>query len=123
MAMIGKRGTAKGVMNKLLPSCLAASLALFVPHAGQAQGIADFYRGKTLNVLIGSGVGGGLDQVARAVTRHLGRNLPGNPTVVPKNMAGAGGLQVLNFIHGIAPKDGTTLGIVLPSLIFDPRAL
>jgi tripartite-type tricarboxylate transporter receptor subunit TctC len=106
-------------MNRV-SSIVAASLALVVAGAAQAQAVSDFYRGKTLNVLIGSGVGGGLDQVARAVTRHLGRNLPGNHTVVPKNMGGAGGLQVLNFIHGIAPKDGTTLGIVLPSLIFDP---
>jgi tripartite-type tricarboxylate transporter receptor subunit TctC len=103
------------------PLCLiAAALALAVPHAAQADAVADFYRGKTLNLLIGSGVGGGVDQVARAVARHLGRHVPGNPTVVPRNMGGAGGLQVLNYVQSVAPKDGTTIGIVLPSLVFDP---
>src|SRR5262245_35173061 len=103
------------------PLCLiVAALALAVTHAAQADTVADFYRGKTLNLLIGSGVGGGVDQVARAVARHLGRHVPGNPTVVPRNMGGAGGLQVLNYVQSVAPRDGTTIGIVLPSLVFDP---
>jgi tripartite-type tricarboxylate transporter receptor subunit TctC len=81
---------------------------------------ADFYRGKTLTLLIGAGVGGGLDQVSRAVARHLGKHVPGNPTVVPKNMVGGGGLQVLNFVNSVVPKDGTTIGVVLPALVFEP---
>jgi len=99
---------------------LLGLIALAWPCSASADAIEDFYRGKTLSVLIGSGVGGGLDQVARAVARHLGRHVPGNPTVVARNMVGAGGLQALNHIHTIAPKDGTTIGIVLPSLVFDP---
>src|SRR3954447_9071348 len=95
-------------------------IALAWPGPAKADAIADFYRGKTLNLMIGSGVGGGVDQVSRAVARHLGKHLPGSPTVVPRNMGGAGGLQVLNFIQSVAPKDGTTIGIVLPSLVFDP---
>jgi tripartite-type tricarboxylate transporter receptor subunit TctC len=105
---------------KLLTTCAAAVLALLAPQFAQAQSAADFYRGKTLTVMIGSGAGGGLDQLGRAVVRHLGRNVPGNPLVVPKNMTGAGGLQMLNFVHSIAPKDGTTIGFILPTLIFDP---
>jgi tripartite-type tricarboxylate transporter receptor subunit TctC len=95
-------------------------IALACPGLAWADAIEDFYRGKTLNLMIGSGAGGGVDQVSRAVARHLGKHVPGNPTVVPRNMGGAGGLQVLNHIQSVAPKDGSTIGIVLPSLVFDP---
>jgi tripartite-type tricarboxylate transporter receptor subunit TctC len=101
---------------RIVLSCAALAFAPAVANADEA----DFYRGKTLTLLIGSGVGGGLDQVARAVARHLGKHVPGNPTIVPKNMVGAGGLQVLNSVNSIAPKDGTTIGVVLPSLVFEP---
>jgi tripartite-type tricarboxylate transporter receptor subunit TctC len=99
---------------------LAAALALAAPALARAETAADFYRGKTLTVLIGSGAGGGLDHMARAVVRHLGKHVPGNPTVLPKNMGGAGGVQMLNFVHSVAPKDGLTIGVVLPQLVFDP---
>jgi tripartite-type tricarboxylate transporter receptor subunit TctC len=95
-------------------------IVLAWPCSARADAIEDFYRGKTLNLMIGSGAGGGVDQVSRAVARHLGKHVPGNPTVVPRNMGGAGGLQVLNHIQSVAPKDGSTIGIVLPSLVFDP---
>jgi len=95
-------------------------IGLANPGLAQADAIEDFYRGKALNLMIGSGAGGGVDQVSRAVARHLGKHIPGNPTVVPRNMGGAGGLQVLNHIQSVAPKDGSTIGIVLPSLVFDP---
>jgi tripartite-type tricarboxylate transporter receptor subunit TctC len=99
---------------------MAVLIVLVPPGRARAETVADFYRGKTLNVFIGSGVGGGVDQVARAVVRHLGTHIPGAPTVVPRNVAGAGGLQALNFIQTIAPKDGSAIGLVLPSLVFDP---
>ena len=105
-------------MNKLRIGVVCTAVALMANTAKADD--ADFYRGKTLNILIGSGVGGGLDQVARVVARHLGKHVPGNPTVVPRNMVGAGGLQVLNFVQSVAPKDGTTIGVVLPSLVFEP---
>jgi tripartite-type tricarboxylate transporter receptor subunit TctC len=95
-------------------------IALAWPGLARADAVEDFYRGRTLNLMIGSGAGGGVDQVSRAVARHLGKHVPGNPTVVPRNMGGAGGLQVLNHIQSVAPKDGSTIGIVLPSLVFDP---
>jgi len=95
-------------------------IALALPGLARADAVEDFYRGRTLNLMIGSGAGGGVDQVSRAVARHLGKHVPGNPTVVPRNMGGAGGLQVLNHIQSVAPKDGSTIGIVLPSLVFDP---
>jgi hypothetical protein len=106
-------------MNKRWIVLAALAHAIAALHAAKADE-ADFFRGKTLTVLIGSGPGGGVDQVSRAVLRHLGHHIPGEPIVVPKNMAGGGGVQVLNFVNAIAPKDGTTLGFVLPSLVFDP---
>src|SRR3954467_8177470 len=101
-------------------SLACAVLALMAAGVARAQSGAGFYRGKTLHLMIGSGAGGGVDQVSRAVARYLGKHVPGNPTVVPRNMGGAGGLQVLNHIQSVAPKDGSTIGIVLPSLVFDP---
>jgi len=101
-------------------TCIVAALGLLTPISVRADAISDFYRGKNLTVLIGSGAGGGEDQVARAVVRHLSKHVPGNPVVVPKNMGGGGGVQVPNYVNSVAPKDGTTLGFVLPSLVFDP---
>ena len=68
--------------------------------AAQADPVADFYRGKTVNVLIGVGVGGEYDLQARLVARHIGKHIPGNPTVVPQNMTGAGGLKMTNYLYG-----------------------
>ena len=72
----------------------------------QAQSVADFYRGKTVNVLIGVGVGGEYDLQARLVARHLGKHIPGNPNVVPQNMTGAGGINMANYMS-IGAADGT----------------
>jgi tripartite-type tricarboxylate transporter receptor subunit TctC len=78
----------------------------------QAQSVADFYRGKTINVLIGVGVGGEYDLQARLVARHIGKHIPGNPRVVAQNMTGAGGLNMANHLFNQAPKDGTFIGML-----------
>jgi tripartite-type tricarboxylate transporter receptor subunit TctC len=96
------------------PKCtlFAAALALSclgVAAAGAQE--ADFAR-KTVTIYIGNTAGGTYDLMGRLVARHLGRFLPGKPTVVPENMPGAGSLRAANFIFNIAPKDGTALGIV-----------
>ena len=67
--------------------------------------------GKTVRVVIGSAPGGTYDLLGRAVSRHIGRHLPGNPAVVPQNMPGAGGLVAANYIYNVAPKDGTVIAI------------
>jgi hypothetical protein len=91
----------------------ALALALLVsPVATQAQTVAEFYRGKTVNIYIGVGVGGEYDIQARLVARHIGRHIPGNPTVVPQNMTGAGGLRMVNYLYNVAPKDGTAIGMI-----------
>jgi tripartite-type tricarboxylate transporter receptor subunit TctC len=92
--------------------CGALLALLVAPIAAQAQTVAEFYRGKTVNVYIGVGVGGEYDIQARLVARHLGKHIPGNPTVVPQNMTGAGGLRMINYLYNIAPKDGANIGMI-----------
>lgn len=91
---------------------LLTCLLLLMPLAAGAEPVADFYRGKTVNVYIGVGVGGEYDIQARLVARHIGKHIPGNPTVVPQNMTGAGGLRMINYLYNVAPKDGTAIGMI-----------
>ena len=72
---------------------------------------ADFYRGKTVSIVVGSGAGGGFDTTARLVARHIGRHIPGAPTVIVVNMPGGGGLVAANHVFSAAPKDGTVIGL------------
>jgi len=80
--------------------------------SAQAQPVADFYRGKAVNVLIGVGVGGEYDLQARLVARHLGKHIPGNPNVVPQNMVGAGGINMANHLYHSVARDGTFIGMM-----------
>jgi hypothetical protein len=81
-------------------------------QSARADPIADFYGGKTVNVLIGVGVGGEYDLQARLVARHLGKHIPGHPTVLPQNMTGAGGLKMINYLYTVAPRDGANIGMI-----------
>ena len=78
---------------------------------------ADFYAGKTVNFIVGTDVGGGFSIYARMIGKHLGRYIPGNPTVVVKNMPGAGGSTASAYLYRIAPKDGTAILSVSPNAI------
>src|SRR5215211_6145578 len=89
-----------------------AGLLLAGASAANAQSVAEFYRGKTINVLIGVGVGGEYDLQARLVARHIGKHIPGNPLVVPQNMTGAGGIKMTNYLFTQAAKDGTNIGML-----------
>ena len=98
---------------------VALALACLLPLRAAADPVADFYRGKTISVLIGVGAGGEYDTIARLVARHIGRYIPGQPTLVPQNMVGASGLKMINYLAGVAPHDGTFIGMIqegLPSL-------
>ena len=75
-------------------ACVTLLVAGAVALPARAQSVAEFYRGKTVNVLIGVGVGGEYDLQARLVARHIGKHIPGNPLVVPQNMTGAGGIKM-----------------------------
>src|SRR6266446_2096177 len=87
----------------------------FAPQPAAAQGVGDFYRGRTMTIIIPIGPGGAYDAYARLVSRHLGRQLPGNPTIVARNMPGAGGVIASNYLYNTAPQDGTTLAIITSS--------
>jgi tripartite-type tricarboxylate transporter receptor subunit TctC len=76
---------------------------------GNAAGVEDFYKGRTVSLIIGYSVGGGYDTYGRLVSRYLGEHIPGRPNVVPQNMPGAGSIKSANYIYGVAPKDGTAI--------------
>lgn len=99
---------------------LAAAFVLLATSAGRAQSPAEFYKGKTVELYIGYSVGGGYDLYARMLARYLGRHIPGNPTVVPKNLEGAGSLRLANWLYNVGPKDGTALGTIGRGTAFDP---
>ena len=103
------------------PAALAAaSLVLWCSGAMAQQGVADFYRGKTVDLYIGYSAGGGYDVYARLIARYLGKHIPGNPTVIPRNMDGAGSLRLANWLYNIGPKDGTAIGALSRGAAFDP---
>ena len=97
----------------------SAFAALQTAPAG-AQSPAEFYQGKSVDMQIGYSVGGGYDLYARLLARHLGRHIPGNPTLVPKNMEGAGSLRLANWLYSAAPRDGTVIGATSRGAAFDP---
>src|SRR5512140_2214975 len=100
---------------------LAAALMAVLPASiACAQSPADFYKGKTLDFYIGYSVGGGYDLYARTVARHIGKHIPGNPTVVTKNMEGAGSLRLANWMFRVAPKDGGAIATIGRGTGFDP---
>jgi tripartite-type tricarboxylate transporter receptor subunit TctC len=96
--------------GRLLTRCLLAAaglvLALSPTHAD------DFYKGKSISLVIATATGGGYDTYARLIARHLGRHLPGQPAIVPQNMPGAAGIRAANYLYAAAPKDGTAIGML-----------
>jgi tripartite-type tricarboxylate transporter receptor subunit TctC len=100
---------------------LIAALALLLgctPAA--AQGVADFYRGKEVRLIVSASTGGGYDTYGRTVARHLGEHIPGKPTVVPQNMPAAGGLGAANHTYNVAPKDGTLITLFQNTVPLEP---
>ena len=97
----------------------AAALGTSAPVS--AQSTEPFYKGKTIDVIIGYPPAGSNDTYGRLLARHLGKHIPGNPTVVPKNMPGAGSFLAVNTVFNISPKDGTVIGIGAPTLTLDEK--
>jgi len=89
-------------------------------QSAAAQSVAEFYRGRTVTFTIGLPPGGGYDLYSRVLAKHYGRLIPGNPTIVPKNMPGAGGLQASNYMANVAPKDGSEIGMIASSALLTP---
>ena len=102
-----------GSFKKVLSVVTGAAIGLGVSAtAAQADAVADFYKGKTLRVIVASSAGGGYDAYSRVLAEHIVRFLPGKPSAVVQNMPGAGGLRAANFLYVRAPKDGTVFGHV-----------
>lgn len=94
---------------------LALGCAVVGPAAAQ-----DFFAGKSIDMLIGADAGGGYDIAGRVMARTLGRHIPGNPAIVVKNMAGATGLTMINYLYNAAPKDGTVIGLSENNIAYEP---
>lgn len=100
---------------------LAASFLAAAAASGLAAAdpVADFYRGQTITLLVGANTGGGYDAYARPVSRHLGRFIPGEPTIVVKYMPAAGGLAAANTLYTVSSKDGLTIGAMQRHIPFE----
>jgi tripartite-type tricarboxylate transporter receptor subunit TctC len=98
---------------------LAAGL-LTLAASARAQTVEDFYRNRTITILVGFSAGGGYDLYARVLGRHLGRHVPGSPAIVVQNMPGAGSLKATQYIYSVAPKDGSVLATVSRGMLTEP---
>jgi tripartite-type tricarboxylate transporter receptor subunit TctC len=103
-------------MNHLRRVLLALLLSAASSQGTSAQTPEEFYKGKTLALIIPNASGGSFDLYARLLANHLGRFIPGHPAIVAQNMPGAAGMQAANFLYGIAPKDGTVLSVLVPNI-------
>jgi len=97
----------------MLARCTAAMAVAAVCAAvpAHADAVADFYKGKQINLIVGYGPGGGYDIYARLLARHFGRFVPGSPNVIVQNMPGAGSLRAVNYLYNVAPKDGSAIAM------------
>jgi tripartite-type tricarboxylate transporter receptor subunit TctC len=106
------------MMKAIVALIFTAALAALSP--ARAAGVEDYYKGRTVTLVIGYSVGGGYDLYARLVAAFMGRHIPGSPTIVPQNMPGAGSLKAANYLYSVAPKDGSVIGIFGRSMGLEP---
>jgi tripartite-type tricarboxylate transporter receptor subunit TctC len=111
---------------------MPAVVALAASLQANAESVEEFYKGKTITLTVGADAGAGFDIFSRLLARHFGQYMPGHPNVIVRNMPGAGGLLEVNYLYSVAPKDGTTFGLVFrnmpllgllgqnPNVRFDP---
>ena len=98
---------------------VAVAIACLSAVPAKSDGVADFYRGKSISLIIGFGEGGGYDLSARLVAQYLPRFIPGNPSIVPRNMPGASSVRAVEYFHNVAPRDGTALGFFISTVTLD----
>ena len=96
-------------LRSSLVAIVSALVAVAAAHGAQGDAIADFYKGKNVQMVVGSDAGGGYDVYARLLSRHMGRFIPGNPNFIIQNMPGAGSIKATNYIYNVAPQDGTVI--------------
>jgi tripartite-type tricarboxylate transporter receptor subunit TctC len=101
-------------------AAISVVLALAAAAPARADDVADFYRGRSIALIIGYSAGGGYDAYGRTVARHLGKHIPGNPAVIAQNMPGAGSLRAANWLYNVAPKDGSAVAHFSRGLAMEP---
>ncbi len=94
---------------------MAASTMLAAPALADA--VADFYRGRTVTMIVGAGAGGGFGLNARILSAHLGKHIPGNPDIILQFMQGQGGVKAANYLYNVAAKDGSVIGVPISSIV------
>ena len=97
-----------------------AVVAMSVSTGARAAGVEEFYRGRTVSLIIGYSAGSGYDVYARVLARFIGKYIPGNPSIVSQNMPGAGSLKAAMYVHGVAPKDGSVIATIGRSAPIEP---
>ena len=97
-------------VRSILSVAVGVALAIAPGRAARSQTVEEFYRGKSINLILGFGIGGLNDIAGRLVGQHLGRFIPGQPRIVVQNMLGAGGLVAANTLYNVSPRDGTVIG-------------
>src|SRR5215475_5378291 len=108
-------------IERLVAIAAAALIALASEQPVQAQdAVAQFYRGRQISLYIGSTPGGGYDAYARLLARKFSNYIPGNPTIIPQNMPGAGSNKLAGYMYQVAPKDGTAIGAIFSGSIVQP---
>jgi tripartite-type tricarboxylate transporter receptor subunit TctC len=108
-------------ISRLLCSAAALVMAASLAAPAFAQTPEEFYKGKQIELAIGYPPAGSNDVYARLLARHLGKHIPGNPTIVPQNRPGAGSFLTLGYVYGVAPKDGSVIGIGAPTAPLDEK--
>lgn len=103
-------------VQTLLALAVAVTAMTFARTPAAADPVADFYRGKTISMVIGVSVGGDYDIRARLLARHMGKHIPGEPTILPRNMPGAGGVTAANWLARVAPTDGTVILMITQNM-------
>jgi tripartite-type tricarboxylate transporter receptor subunit TctC len=106
-------------LNRRLAALVLLAVAL--PNSpARPEDVARFYAGRTVSIVIGYATGGGYNDYARTLGRHIGRHIPGNPTVVVQNMPGAGSIRAANYLYEVAPRDGSVFGGFARGIFLDP---
>lgn len=110
------------MVRRMIPKTVltAAILGSAIIATGPVTAQTNFYKDKSVTMLIGSGAGGGYDLYSRVLARHMGRHIPGNPHIIPKNMPGAGSIKATNYLYNIAPRDGSIFAAVFNTLPVQP---
>jgi tripartite-type tricarboxylate transporter receptor subunit TctC len=118
----GRSTAMEEAMKRTICSVMSLAALLLMTAGGRADPIEDFYRGKTMQMVIGYGAGGGYDLYGRLAAEFLTKHIPGHPTIVPQNMPGAGSFRAAKYLNEAAPHDGTVLASLSQTLATDTAA-